>query len=113
MGMNINSLGQVATTVALDSEYQRILRELRALGIEPTGDKAVDKAKLQAAKEQQKAKNAGTVIMQAVTGTNDTEKAGALSSEDNVKNDNSIQAQNMTGAEQIAKLNKLKILGMY
>ena len=51
--------------------------------------------------------------MQAVTGTNDTEKAGALSSEDNVKNDNSIQAQNMTGAEQIAKLNKLKILGMY
>lgn len=85
MGMNINALGQVATTVALDSEYQRILRELRALGIEPTGDKAVDKAKLQAAKEQQKAKNAGTVIMQAVTGTNDTEKAGALSSEDNVK----------------------------
>lgn len=113
MGMNINALGQVATTVALDSEYQRILRELRALGIEPAGDKAVDKAKLQAAKEQQKAKNAGTVIMQAVTGTNDTEKAGALSSEDNVKNDNSIQAQNMTGAEQIAKLNKLKILGMY
>lgn len=113
MGMNINALGQVATTVALDSEYQRILRELRALGIEPTGDKAVDKAKLQAAKEQQKAKNAGTVIMQAVTGINDTEKAGALSSEDNVKNDNSVQAQNMTGAEQIAKLNKLKILGMY
>ena len=113
MGMNISSIGQVAVSVAIDSEYQRIIRELRALGIEPTGDKTVDKAKLEAAKQQQKAQNNSTVQVQAVTETNETEKAGAISSEDNVKNDTAIQAQNMTGAEQIAKLNKLKILGLY
>lgn len=113
MGMNISSMGQVALNVAMDSEYQRIIRELRALGIEPTGNKATDKAKLEAAKAAQKAKNNNTVIMQAVTGTSATEKAGAESSADNIKNDASIQAQNMTGADQIAKLNKLKLLGLY
>ncbi len=113
MGMNISSMGQVALNVAMDSEYQRIIRELRALGIEPTGNKTTDKAKLEAAKASLKAQNNGTVIMQAVTGTNESEKARAESSADNIKNDTSIQAQNMTGAEQIAKLNKLKILGLY
>lgn len=114
MGMNISSMGQVALNVAMDSEYQRIIRELRALGIEPTGNKTTDKAKLEAAKAASRAQNNGTVIMQpAVTGTNETEKNGAESSADNIKNDTSIQAQNMTGAEQIAKLNKLKLLGLY
>lgn len=113
MGLNINSMGAVAVSVAFDSEYQRIIRELRALGIEPTGNKTVDKAKLEAAKEQQKAKNNGSVIFEAVTGTNDTEKAGAISSADNIKNDSTIMAQQMTGAEQISQLNKLKILGLY
>lgn len=113
MGMNISSMGQVALNVAMDSEYQRIIRELRALGIEPTGNKSTDKAKLEAAKAALRAQNDGTVITQAVTGTNESEKARAESSTDNIKNDASIQAQNMTGADQIAKLNKLKILGLY
>ena len=113
MGMNINSMAAIAQSVAFDSEYQRIIRELRALGIEPTGNKSVDKAKLEAAKAEQRAKNEGVVSFQAVTGTNETEKAGAISSADNIKNDTAIQAQNMTGAEQIALLNKHKILGLY
>lgn len=113
MGLNINSMGAVAVSVAFDSEYQRIIRELRALGLEPTGNKTVDKAKLEAAKEQQKAKNSGTVIFEAVTGTNDAEKVGAISSADNIKNDSATMAQQMMGAEQISQLNKLKILGLY
>ncbi len=113
MGMNINSLGAIASAVAFDSEYQRIIRELRALGIEPTGDKATDKAKLEAVKEQKRAQANGCIVKEAVNGTNETEKAGAISSSDNIKNDTAIQAQNMTGAEQIAQFNKFKILGLY
>lgn len=113
MGMNIGSMGALAQTIALDSDYQRIIRELRALGIEPTGNKSVDKAKLEAAKAEQKAKNDGNVIFQAVTGTKETPKADGISSQDNIKNDTAIQAQNMTGADQIAQYNKYKLLGIY
>lgn len=113
MGMNINSMSAIGSAVAFDSEYHRIIRELRALGIEPSGDKTTDKAKLQAAKEQQRAQNNGCIIIEAVTGVNETEKAGAISSADNIKNDNIVQTQNMQGAEQIAQLNKFRILGLY
>lgn len=54
--MNINALGQVAALVATDLEYQRIIRELRALGLEPTGDKSTDKSRLEAAKAQNRHK---------------------------------------------------------
>ncbi len=35
-----------------DPEYLRILRELQRLGITPSGNKAIDKAKLEKAKEK-------------------------------------------------------------
>lgn len=44
--------------MTIDQEHQRIMRELRAYGVEPTGEKSVDKAKLQqinAAKDSQNA----------------------------------------------------------
>lgn len=113
MGMNISSMGAVASSVAFDSEYQRIIRELRALGLEPTGDKATDKTRLETAKAQQAAAKNEAVQCQAVTPANETEKDYAVSSSDNIKQDIAFQAQNMTGAEQIAQLNKFKLLGLY
>lgn len=35
-----------------DAEYQRILQELQRLGIAPSGDKSIDKAKLENAKAE-------------------------------------------------------------
>ena len=113
MGMNVNALGQVATIVAMDSEYQRIIRELRALGLEPTGDKATDKAMLEAAKAKKSSQSNCEIQTQAVDNVKEPEKAGAISNTDIAKEETAAAAQNMTGAEQLAQLNKLKILGFY
>ncbi len=111
MAMNVSALSGTASGIMIDSEYQRIIRELRALGIEPTGNKTTDKAKLEEAKAAKHAKEVQNISF--VTQTEETEKAGAESSKDTIKNDMSIQTQQMTGADQIAKLNKYKILGLY
>lgn len=65
--MSINSLTMSSAfsgcVNTVDSEYQRIIRQLRAYGIEPTGDKSVDKAKLQkieAVKDSQTSQFANT-----------------------------------------------------
>lgn len=113
MGMNVNALGQVATIVAMDSEYQRIIRELRAMGLEPTGDKATDKAMLEAAKAQKSSQSNCEMQTKAVENVTDTEKTGAISNADVAKEETTAAAQNMTGAEQLAQLNKLKLLGLY
>ena len=113
MGMNVNALGQVATLVAMDSEYQRIIRELRALGLEPTGDKATDKARLEAAKAEKSSQKNCEIQAQAVEHVNEPEKADAISNTDIVKEETVAAAQNMTGAEQLGQLNKLKLLGLY
>lgn len=113
MGMNVNALGQVATLVAMDSEYQRIIRELRALGLEPTGDKATDKTRLEAAKAEKSSQANCEMQTQAVDNVKASEKADAISNADIAKEETVAAAQNMTGAEQLAQLNKLKILGLY
>ncbi len=110
MSMNVSAMSGIASGMMIDSEHQRIMRELRAMGIEPTGDKSTDKAKLEAAKQT---KQAQYNQIQFVSETEKTDKAPAQSSQDNIKNDTSIQAQNMTGATQIAELNKYKILGLF
>ena len=113
MWMNVSSIGNAMYSVAADSEYQRIVRELRALGLEPTGDKAADKAKLEAAKAALKSENNQTVIMQPVDASNETDKNRAFCSQDEVKSGIAASAANMTGADQIGQLNKLKLLGMF
>ncbi len=110
MSMNVSALSASAG-YAIDSEYQRILRELRALGIEPTGNKATDKAKLEEAKATKQTQEVQNT--QPVNETQGTEKTRAESSQDNIKNDSTIQAQQMTGATQIAEFNKYKLLGLY
>lgn len=114
MSMNIASVSAMCAQSYIDPEHQRIMRELRALGIEPTGDKSTDKAKLEKAKSEKKAAQAqSSKQVQFVTGTEESSKSDAVSSSDTIKNDKSIQAQNMTGAEQLAQLNKFKLLGIY
>ena len=113
MSMNISSVGAMNSQVYIDPEHQRIMRELRALGLEPTGDKSTDKAKLEQARNEKKAEQAQAASqIQFVSGVEESSKAEAASSSDAAK-DTAIQAQNMTGAEQLAKLNKLKLLGLY
>ncbi len=111
--MNINALGQVAALVATDLEYQRIIRELRALGLEPTGDKSTDKSRLEAAKAQKSAQNDYEIQIQTVENVKKPDKAGPLSDTDFAKNTPIEAAQNMRGAEQLGQLNKLKLLGLY
>ena len=71
----------------VDSEYQRIIRQLRAYGIEPTGDKSVDKAKLQK--------------IEAVNTKNNDKKAET--------SQNTALTDNGQGTDQLAMLNKLKL----
>lgn len=113
MSMNISSLGAMSTQAYIDPEHQRIMRELRALGLEPTGDKSSDKAKLEQARSEKKAEQAQAASqVQFVSGVEESSKAEAVSSSDAAK-DMAVQSQNMTGAEQLAKLNKYKLLGLY
>lgn len=46
----INSVGRDCPY--LDPEYRRIIQELLALGLTPTGNKSADKAKLEAKKQE-------------------------------------------------------------
>lgn len=111
MTINISALSAAASSCYIDPEHQRIMRELRAMGIEPTGDKAADKAKLQEVKSAKKA--AETQNIEFVAEVKPSEKAGAESSKDNIKNDIAVKSLNMTGATQLAELNKIKLLGLY
>lgn len=112
MSLNIASISAMSAQAYIDPEHQRIMRELRALGIEPTGDKSADKAKLEEAKAAKKAaQTQSTSGVQFVTGTEESSKADAVSSKDEAAP--AISAQTMTGAEQIAQLNKFKLLGIY
>ena len=47
----IQALGN-ASGLSIDSEYLRIIQELRSLGLFPTGNKATDANRLQKAKEE-------------------------------------------------------------
>jgi len=98
--MSVNSLSDAFTIScslnAIDPEYLRIMRQLRAYGIEPTGDKSVDKAKLQkieAAKDSQTSQ---------FTNTKNNNKNAENSS-------NTVLTDNGQGTDQLAMLNKLKL----
>ena len=113
MSMNVSAMSGTASGIMIDSEYQRIIRELRALGIEPTGNKTTDKAKLEEAKAAKAKKTNQVDNIQFVNKTEDTEKADEESSKDAAKDDKTVQAEQMTGATQLAQLNKYKLLGLY
>lgn len=112
MSLNIASVSAMCTQAYIDPEHQRIMRELRAMGIEPTGDKNTDKAKLEEAKQAKRSAQAQEVEKASfVSGVQETEKAGAVSSKDEAIN--TAAGQNMTGAQQVAMINKYKLLGIY
>lgn len=99
--MSINALSMSAaassSTSTIDTEYQRIMRQLRAYGVEPTGDKSVDKAKLQkieAAEQSQKT--------QSAKADNDTYKKNSQDSSNSA-------AQSSAGTDQLAMLNKIRL----
>ena len=108
--MSINGIFGFSGTglsCVIDPEYQRIIRELRALGIEPSGDKASDKAKLervQSSKDASAAQTEGSVQANKTFGETIEELAGIEMSE-------KVNAASMTGATQISELNKLRFLG--
>ena len=112
MSMNVNALSSGMYCSFMDPEYQRIMRELRAMGIEPSGDKMADKAKLEAAKSAQKAENNQKIVFHPVEASNETDKNQAFSAADEAKNTIGASAIDMTGAQQIAQLNKLKLFGL-
>ena len=98
--MSINSLSMSAaiscSSNTIDSDYQRIMRELRAYGIEPTGDKSVDKAKLQK--------------IEAAKDSQNPQFANTKNNEQKTENFNNIQITDKgRGVDQLAMLNRLKL----
>ena len=59
----------------IDPEYTRILMELSKLGIKPTGDKNVDKAKLEEEKQKLVEKIQDKMGVNVSEKTNDSERA--------------------------------------
>ena len=86
----------------VDAEYLRILQELRRMGIAPSGNKSVDKSKLEQAKTElinkikEKESSENFNIPQAIQPVDDVE--------DSKRNELEIQR---LGAMNIAELNKL------
>jgi len=48
----VQAISAIGYNPYLDPEYMRIIQELARLGLSPTGNKEVDKGRLQAAKEE-------------------------------------------------------------
>lgn len=109
--MDINGLSVYIATGYIDSEYARIIRELRAYGIEPSGNKSTDKMKLEQVKQAKRQENIQQP--QAVKKSVEADKENAISSEDTVKAQMEQQAHQMSGATQVANLNKYKLLGLF
>lgn len=99
MGMNAISMSAaISSSMGFDPEHQRIMRELRAYGIEPSGDKSVDKSKLEQVKS---VKNSQKTQFQKPE--QKELQQGAKQEEDS-----SANAYNGNGSDQIAMLNKLR-----
>lgn len=113
MSMNISSISNAMYCIGVDPEYQRIVRELRVLGLEPTGDKQTDKMRLEAAKLAKMAENNEMAKLPPVESSNETSKNQAFSSQDEAKNSLNTGAINTLDAEHISNFNKLKLLGLY
>lgn len=94
--MSINAIS-MSSCMTIDSEYQRIMRQLRAYGIEPTGDKSVDKAKLQRIEQAKESQNS------KLQNPNDNKQK----SEEEVSSEQFVDRGQ--GTDQIAMLNKLKL----
>ena len=108
MSLNsISGLGCFSISGMMDPEYQRIIRELQALGITPTGDKSADKAKLQRVQSAKNSENA-----QPETNVQANKTFGETIEEiSGINMNDKVNAAAMTGATQIAELNKLRFLG--
>lgn len=52
MVQSINAISSLSHNPYNDPEYMRIVQELMKLGLSPTGNKAVDKGRLEAAKRE-------------------------------------------------------------
>lgn len=91
MSSAISSCGMV-----IDAEHQRIMRALRAYGVEPTGEKFVDKAKLQKIEAAKSNQNA-----QFSNSKDSAQKAEST--------DNNTVVDKGEGTDQMAILNKLKL----
>ena len=100
MSMNISSMsGMISGCVGMiDYEHQRIIRALQAYGVEPTGDKSMDKAKLQRIQAAESSKDAKM--------SNDT-KDESKSAKDIA--DGAATIQKNEGVEQLAMLNRMQL----
>lgn len=96
--MSINALStSLSCGMYMDPEYQRIIRQLMAYGISPSGDKSADKIKLQRIEQSKESQNSQF----SQSGSN-KEKSNTEISENQFKD-------NGQGTDQLAMLNKLKL----
>lgn len=98
MSINAISMSSAMSScgMTIDAEHQRIMSALRAYGIEPTGEKSVDKAKLQKVEAAKSNQNA-----QFSNSKDNAQKAEST--------DNNTIVDKGEGTDQMAMLNKLKL----
>lgn len=98
MSINAISMSSAMSScqMTIDAEHQKIMRALRAYGIEPTGEKSVDKAKLQKIEAAKSNQNA-----QFSNPKDNAQKAEST--------DTNIIIDKGEGTDQMAMLNKLKL----
>ena len=116
--VNISTGGMIVGGGGMDEEYKRIVERMLALGLTPTGNKSSDKAKLRDVEMQMLKSELGTKGKGSVnTGKYVTISSAEIKQikeklqekakdEDPDEKAKRADAENMTGAEQQALLNK-------
>lgn len=101
----IGAIGSVNNRGGIDQEYQRIMYELGSLGLQPTGDKGADKARLEAEKGKIVDKINEKIDEKTQAKGADFQEAMAASQQENMMREK-LEEQRL-GAMTVAELNKI------
>ena len=101
----IQTISALNTSIhSIDSEYMRIILELRRLGLTPSGNKEIDKAKLARAKEELITK----IKSHEQNSNNENLQIQTISPVENIENSKRAEMEEQRlGAMTIAELNRL------
>ena len=101
----IGAIGAVNSRGGIDQEYQRIMYELGTLNLQPTGDKGVDKARLEAEKGKIVDKINEKIDEKTQAKGSDFQEAMVASQQENMMREK-LEEQRL-GAMTVAELNKI------
>ena len=93
----------------VDIEYKRIIQELRALGLSPTGNKEIDKSRLNAKKAELLERVKATEKVQKAEKSNEegNDFKGTVKSLQDASEARKLLETERTGAEMLAQINRM------